>query len=386
MRSSFLLASSLLVILGAATPAELQQPDDNCIQDELLNCFSSSLVQASQYCTSSIVTATGFTEVVTVTPTVTITNAVTVTAIVTQSPPPRLRRRKRGCSHRPPLDCLRGFASSVEPFQFASACSCIGIASTTEVATVTADATDTVVETPTVTGYLTVTVPPLEEEPTPEPTPEPTTSSTSETTSETSAEESILEPTPTPTSEASVATSVEESIQQPPTTPAPEPSTATTSVAESITSSTPPPAITNGDFNSLEGWTVSLLNGGATARAIPYGAGGNHAMELYTSYFLRSSPAAITVNQRIICEPGASYRLTTQFSIVSSYSNGNPWSIVLGSATLTSGSGASVAWNQASRIFVCSGTPSANDFMYRMQSNTAREARMLVDFVTVTRV
>lgn len=72
MRSSFLLAGNLWVILGAATSAKLEQRDDveECVQDGLLNCFSSSLVQASQFCTNSIVTATAFTEVVTVTPTV----------------------------------------------------------------------------------------------------------------------------------------------------------------------------------------------------------------------------------------------------------------------------------------------------------------------------
>ena len=70
MRSSFLLAGNLLVVLGAATPAVLQQRDDECVQDELYNCFTSSLAQASQFCTNSIVTATAFTEVTTVTPTV----------------------------------------------------------------------------------------------------------------------------------------------------------------------------------------------------------------------------------------------------------------------------------------------------------------------------
>ncbi|KAK4205058.1 hypothetical protein QBC40DRAFT_344934 [Triangularia verruculosa] len=390
MRPSFLLAGNLLVVLGAATPAELQQPDDECIQDELLNCFSSSLVQASQYCTNSVVTATGFTEVVTVTPTVTITNAVTATAIVTQSPPLRLRRRKRGCSHRPPLDCLRSFASSVEPFQVASACSCIGIASTTEVATVTADVTDTVTETPTVTELVTVTLPPLEEEPSQEPTLEPTTTSAAEPTTETSAEETTIEPTPTPTPEPSTTSSVEESTQEPTTTPAPEsepePTTTTTSVAEPTTSSAPLPEITNGEFNSLEGWTVGTAIGGATAQSVPYGPDPNRALELFTSYFIRSTAASISISQRINCEPGVSYRLTTLYSIMSSYTNGSPWSIVLGGTTIASGIGNSVARTQVSHTFVCSATPAANELSYRIQSHISRQARMLVDSVAVVRV
>ncbi|KAK0670341.1 hypothetical protein QBC41DRAFT_345679 [Cercophora samala] len=411
MRSSLVLASNLLVILGSATPTELQQRDDvdECVQNELLNCFSSSLVQASQFCTNSIVTGTAFTAVVTVTPTITVTNTVTETATITnavteattitQSLPLRARRRKRGCSHRPPLNCLRSFASSVEPLQFTSACACIGITSTTELATVTADATDTIVETPTVTEYVTVTPTPVEEESTQEPTLEPTPTTTP-------AEESTLEPSPTVTPESTTTTSAEESTleattisvpesttsaaettQEPTTTSSPQPTTSTVSIPQSTTSSTPPPLITNGDFssNSLEGWSISSRVGtGASVAVISQGA--NYVMEIQSSYFVNFAAAGLGVSQTINCNPGSTYRVTFRMSIVSSYSNGNPWSVVMGSSTITSGTGSSLAWTQLSYTFVCSATETGNILTFRLQSNNNRAARMLVDDVVVTKL
>ncbi|KAK0742039.1 hypothetical protein B0T21DRAFT_345887 [Apiosordaria backusii] len=383
MRSFFLLAGNAVVILGAATPAEIQRGDE-CIQDDLLNCFSSSLVQASQFCTNSIVTATATTEVVTVTPTVIITDAITETATVTETPQLRGKRRKRGCSPRPPLNCLRSFATSVEPFQFASACSCIGITTTTEFATVTADVTNTIVETPTVTEYVTVSLPPSVDESTSEPILEPTT--TSEPIPEpTTTSEPILESTTT-SEPIPEPTTTSEPILESTTTSELEVSTTTTvSTSESATPSTPPPLIANGDFEkgSLEGWTVTLTApGGAVGSAVQYGA--SYVMELYSSYFLRNSASAITASQTVQCEPGSSYRLTFLLSIVSSYTNGNPWSVVLGSTTIASGAGSSTAWRQFTYTFVCSSTEAVNNLNFRLQSNNNRAARMMVDNVAVT--
>ncbi|KAK4171259.1 hypothetical protein QBC36DRAFT_391226 [Triangularia setosa] len=388
MRSSFLLAGNLFVILGAATPVELQQRDDECVQDQLYNCFSSSLVQASQFCTDSIVTATGFTEVVTVTPTLTITNTVTETATITQSPPLRARRGKRGCSHRPPLNCLRSFASSVEAFQFTSACACIGIRSTTDVATVTADVTNTIVETPTVTEYVTVSPTSLVEESTQEPTSEPTTiTSTPEVPLTASVEKFTPEPTTTSAPGTSTTISAEESTREPTTTPVPESTTTTAAVPESTTSSAPAPLVTNGDFdrNSLEGWAVSAMPAGGSIVSTRNLSGRGYVLDIYTSYFLRSTTATATVVQTIQCEPGASYRLIFLLSLVSSYTNGNPWSVKLGSTTVASGAGSSVAWNQFSHTFACSSAESGNDLVFKLQSNTAREARLLVDDVIVVK-
>ncbi|VBB76843.1 Putative protein of unknown function [Podospora comata] len=397
MRSSFLLAGNLWVILGTATSAKLERRDEveECVQDGLLNCFSSSLVQASQFCTNSIVTATAFTVVVTVTPTVTVTNAITETATITepvtepttiaQSLPLKARRRKRGCSNRPPLNCLRSFASSVEPLQFTSACGCIGITSTTELATVTADVTSTIFETPTVTEYVTVSPTPVEEESTQQPTTEPTTTEPAPTTP---IEESTLEPTATPTPEVTTTTTAEESTLEPTTTTAPEPTTSTVSVPESTTSAAPPPLITNGDFsgNSLEGWSITNRIGtGASVGVISQGAG-NYMMEIQSSYFVSAAITGLSVSQTINCEPGADYRLTFRISVISSYTNGNPWSVVLGGRSITSGPGSSLAWTQIGYTFVCSATQGGNDLTFRIQSNNNRAARMLVDDVVVTKL
>jgi hypothetical protein len=69
MRLLFTASCGLLVGFVAANSAQLDQRDE-CIEDALYNCFTSSLVQASAYCTRSIVTVTEATNTVTVTPTV----------------------------------------------------------------------------------------------------------------------------------------------------------------------------------------------------------------------------------------------------------------------------------------------------------------------------
>lgn len=233
-----------------------------------------------------------------VTETATITEPVTEPTTIAQSLPLKARRRKRGCSNRLPLSCLRSFASSVEPLQFTSACGCIGITATTELATVTADVTSTIFETPTVTEYVTVSPTPVEEESTQQPTTEPTTTEPAPTTP---IEESTLEPTATPTPEVTTTTTAEESTLELTTTTAPEPTTSTVSVPESTTSAAPSPLITNGDFsgNSLEGWSITNRVGtGASVGVISQGAG-NYVMEIQSSYFVSATIAGLSVSQTI---------------------------------------------------------------------------------------
>lgn len=85
-------------------------------------------------------------------------------------------------------------------------------------------------------------------------------------------------------------------------------------------------------------------------------------------------------------EPGADYRLTFRISVISSYTNGNPWSVVLGGRSITSGAGSSLAWTQIGYTFVCSATRGGNDLTFRIQSNNNRAVRMLVDDVVVTKL
>ncbi|KAJ4294676.1 hypothetical protein N0V88_004906 [Collariella sp. IMI 366227] len=126
MKLSNIATSGLLFSIVYATPVELHQREpetEQCIEDALYACFTSSLAQASTYCTNSIVTVSETTKTVTFTPTITVTEAVTETTI--------------------------------QPAQFTSACSCIGVTTTTLVATATASVPATVVETQTATATIT---------------------------------------------------------------------------------------------------------------------------------------------------------------------------------------------------------------------------------------
>lgn len=81
---------------------------------------------------------------------------------------------------------------------------------------------------------------------------------------------------------------------------------------------------------------------------------------------------------------GSSMKITFQYSVVSSYSNGNPWSVTLGNTVLVGGGGASLSWSQFSREVVCGPTESSNTLAFRLQSNANRAASLLVADVTVT--
>lgn len=83
---------------------------------------------------------------------------------------------------------------------------------------------------------------------------------------------------------------------------------------------------------------------------------------------------------------GTKYRIAFQLSVISNYSNGNPWSVVLGGTTLVSGAGSSVAWVQYQLPVTCGANAASNSLQFRLQSNTNRAARILVDNVIVTPV
>ncbi|KAK4465184.1 hypothetical protein QBC42DRAFT_314388 [Cladorrhinum samala] len=86
------------------------------------------------------------------------------------------------------------------------------------------------------------------------------------------------------------------------------------------------------------------------------------------------------------CEAGKQYRIVVKYSVVSSYTNGNPWSVAVGGTTVTLGAGASVAWTQQSAVVTCAASSADNLVKFSLSSNNNRAARLLVDFVTVTPV
>ncbi|KAK3985835.1 hypothetical protein QBC44DRAFT_352735 [Cladorrhinum sp. PSN332] len=330
--------------------------DDVCADDALHECFTRSLVQASSYCTASVITAAAtITEVATVTPTVTITEQATETVTErTGREVKRARRRKRGSCGKVPLACLRNLGT-FQPLQLSSACSCIGVTAVTSTEFATATATEAATE--IITQVTTVTT--LEE---------------------------ILSTT---APEPETSTVIPESV-----TSAPSEATSSTSEAPASTSSAippppPPPVVTNGDFETqtLEGWSViSRTNTGETLSAIPYGGGGNYVMEIATSYFARSAASAVSVGQTIACEAGKRYRISLLLSVVSNYTNGNPWSVIYGGTTLMSGAGSSLAWTQQSFVVTCGVTGASNSLQIRLQSNTNRAARLMVDNISATLV
>jgi len=258
MRLTTAISSGVLVGLVAASPAELHRRDpEACVEDALYACFTSSLSQASAYCTNSVITVAETTNTVTFTPTVTITDAVTATATVTataiqtatttvtqirEAVNKRAARRKRGSCHpKPPLACLASLpTAAIQPAQLTSACSCIGVTTATVTATVTADAPHTVVETQTATATVTDSV-----------------------------------------TQTSVVTVTEISTS---TKPVPTPSAA--------------PVVVNGDFETgtMDGWSVLARTGaGDTQEIVPHGSG--HALKITTSYFVRNAAASVSIGQ-----------------------------------------------------------------------------------------
>ena len=72
-----------------------------------------------------------------------------------------------------------------------------------------------------------------------------------------------------------------------------------------------------------------------------------------------------------------------QVSVVSSYTNGSPWSVALGNGVFVSGAGSSLAWTQYSFNWRC-GSTSSNTLAFKLQSNANRAASLLVDNLTLT--
>ncbi|KAK4121571.1 hypothetical protein N657DRAFT_635602 [Parathielavia appendiculata] len=285
MRLTTAISTGVLVTLAAASPAKLRLRDaEVCSKDALCACFASLLSQASAYCTNSITMVAQTTNTVTITPTVTVIDAVTETATEVEGVVNKTAaRRKEGSCHanKPPLACVASLpTAAIQPAQFTSACSCIGVTT----ATVTADTLYFVVETRT--AMVTVT------------------DSATQTDVVTVTEISTsTEPVPTP----------------------------------AVT-----PVIINGDFETgtLDGWGVISATGDVA---------------------------------------GTRYRLTFQIIIVSSYTNGNPWSVTLGGVTLVSGAGSYIAPVQYWFPVTCGATAASNTLAFRLQSNTNRAARLLVD-------
>ena len=75
--------------------------------------------------------------------------------------------------------------------------------------------------------------------------------------------------------------------------------------------------------------------------------------------------------------------MSLQVAIVSSYTNGNAWSIVAGAKTVVSGAGSAVAWNNVVFVHTCGATAAANTLSLKMQSSNSRQATMLVDNVVI---
>ncbi|KAK4186726.1 hypothetical protein QBC35DRAFT_464426 [Podospora australis] len=409
MRFTTAITGGLVVGLAAASSGHrLQQRDaEECVDDALYECFTRSLVQASAYCTASIVSAVTTTDILTFTPTLTVTEEVTETTTTTARGAKFVRRRKRSACGGPPLNCLRNLGS-FQSSQLSSACSCIGAtaATSTELATVTATDAGTAV----VTQITTVTAT-VGSSFSPQPEPESSTEIVESTSTVEPEPESSTETVPSSTSEPEVSTTetVEASSTEaiPSSTVAPEPSTTESSTetvtptptetpepsstaAESSTSTSsvvapPAPIVTNGDFETgtIAGWETSTLAGGSVS-AIPYGGNNNHVMALFTSYFQYNAAALAIASQSIACEAGKQYRITYMVSVVSSYTNGNPWSVVLGGVTIASGAGSSMAFTQLSRTHTCGNSPSANQIQFKIASNNNRQARLLVDNVVAT--
>ena len=201
---------------------------------------------------------------------------VTATSIEHIAKRSRPRKRRGACVAKPPA-CLANLPSAVQEAQFTSACSCIGITTTTHLATVTASTPETVLETLTVTDTPTVTVwvPEFPE----------------------STETSIIETSTTSVPETSTAAPIETSTIETSTTSVPETSTAapTPSVA---------PAIENGGFEtgSLAPWVISSRVGsGDVVSVIKSTApnGGSYMLSILTSYFIRNAAASVTISQPI---------------------------------------------------------------------------------------
>ena len=81
---------------------------------------------------------------------------------------------------------------------------------------------------------------------------------------------------------------------------------------------------------------------------------------------------------------GTRYTVAWSLNVLSSYNNGNAWSVVLGGVTGASGAGSAVPWKQYSFTVTCGATAASNVLEFRMSSSNSRAASLRIENVTVT--
>ncbi|KAM7203313.1 hypothetical protein V8F33_002304 [Rhypophila sp. PSN 637] len=386
--------------------------------------------------TTRIVTVT---PTITITETVTTTDVPTAIPTVTVTTELR-RKKKRGvCTKRDvQLDCLLTSAF-IATTQLASACSCLGVVATS---TTTAEPTSitvseihyapqscpivasavfsTVTETlpaSVAASTITQTLPPsvvvstIYEQVTQTDTAvsvhvsEGTVYTTIiETVTATQTDVSLSTLVQTTLSEATVYTTVVETItatatqtavstqisvsvsvsSYPVTVSVPVTVTESTTVVTSVVSSveTTATGLVNGNFEGgdSDGWSVIASSGnGYTVSIVNGGVGGTKALDIYTSYFVSFVPISVTYGQVLVCVAGQKYRLLFNAAVVSSYSNGNAWSVVLGGNTITSGGGNAVSWSTYISTHTCGSTAASNRLELRASSSNNRAAHFQFD-------
>lgn len=87
----------------------------------------------------------------------------------------------------------------------------------------------------------------------------------------------------------------------------------------------------------------------------------------------------LTICVRYNSSAGKKYRLTFNYAVISSYTNGNAWSVVFGGATLASGAGASMSWSTAMYTHTCGSTSASNQLELRCSSSNSRQAHFQFD-------
>jgi hypothetical protein len=144
-----------------------------------------------------------------------------------------------------------------------------------------------------------------------------------------------------------------------------------------------PPIYKNGNFESgtSEGWSViSQTGSGAVISVVKGGVGGVYCLDISTSYFVSSTASSVVVAQTLNTEAGKKYRLVIDTAVVSSYTNGNPWSIVIGGQTISSGVGSATAWTVTIGTFTAQGN---DELQLRMSSANNRAGRLQVDNIAL---
>ncbi|KAK3313991.1 hypothetical protein B0H66DRAFT_567538 [Apodospora peruviana] len=412
-----------LFAAGAVVGVEINieaPPECDAHNDDLVQCFVSSASQASAYCTQSLSLARA-PGIVVVTPTVTVIETVraTVDASYLDLLPAVKRMRKRGiCTKRDvQLDCV---GAGVDTEQLSSACSCIGFtasadASTADASTVTVakvsyvtagapESCAALTETETLPPSLLVsTITEVEtrvERETATLTPSVLVSTITETqTAVTSHLTTVTEVTvhiqteTTVSVSTSVSTSVTTSVSISVTTE----TTVSTSISISVSTSVSlsvatetaaaavaPSRITNGNFESgnLDGWELVARSGrGDIVAVVDGGVGGAKALDISASYFTIGLVSQVVYGQVLKCTAGAKYRLTFDVSVNSSYFNGCPWSVTLGSATgnVYGGVGVSLAWTGVSYVHTCTTTDAGNTLKLSVAAQTNRAVTVMFD-------